>query len=111
MQAEAIEKLKHIWPNTPQNSSRPFSDKRFTVMWCPFHQGRLVGLSVYEPWPGEFWIQYCAEGCHHVSQQIEGLLMSKKPKVEIFVTSRGTIVYESRVSFGTLTRNATANVS
>ena len=88
MQSGAIEKLKRISPNTPQSWSRPFSDKRFTKMWCPFHQGRLVGLLVYEPWPGEVWIQYCAEGCHNVGQQIEGLLVNMEPKVEVYVTSR-----------------------
>jgi len=100
MQAEAIDKLKHVWPNTPDNFSRPFSDKRFAVMWCPFHDGRLVGLSVYEPWPGEFWIQYCAEGCWRVADKIEGLLKRRQPKVEVFVTARGTVVYESRRTLG-----------
>ena len=105
MQAQVIEKLKRTWPNTPLNWARPFSDKRFTQMWCPFHQGRLVGLSVYEPWAGEFWIQYCDESCHFVGQRIEGLLKDPEPRVEIYVTSRGTVVYESRRSFGSMTRN------
>jgi hypothetical protein len=103
MVAEAVEKLKHTWPNTPQNWCRPFSDKRFIEMWCPFHRGRLVGLSVYEPWPGEFWIQYCAEGCWNVGQQIEGLLTRQQPHVTSYVTTNGlTIVYEARWSLGGL---------
>lgn len=99
MQAEAIEKLQHVSPNTPGNFSRPYRDQRFFVMWCPFHDGRLVGLLVYEPWPGEFWVEYCAEGCPEVGRSIEGLLIRRQPKVKIYVTARGIIVYESRRVF------------
>ncbi len=63
MQAfEAIEVLSHLSPNTPENGSRPFSDKRFSQMWCPFHRRRQVGMLVYQDdWGGVVFT--CSEGC------------------------------------------------
>lgn len=59
---EALEILAHLPPNTPGGSEQPFSDKRFSKFWCPFHKGRKVWLQVYQPHPGAVAFT-CSEGC------------------------------------------------
>lgn len=60
--SEALEILSRLPPNTPFNSEQPFSDKRFTKMWCPFHNGRYVWLQVYRPYDG-YIVLSCSEAC------------------------------------------------
>ena len=59
---EALEILAHLPPNTPGGSEQPFSDKRFSKFWCPFHKGRKVWLQVYQPHPGAVAFT-CSEAC------------------------------------------------
>src|SRR5690349_10093796 len=98
MQAEALEKLKHIWPNTPENQPLPPSDPRFATMWCPFHKTRRVALHVYITDWGEPWFN-CNEGCLLIQQRIEALLTKQQPQVTSYVAfDASTIIYEARWS-------------
>lgn len=60
--SEAINVLSHLPPNTPTNVERPFSDKRFSKMWCPFHGEQRVPMLVYQPHKDEV-VFTCYEAC------------------------------------------------
>lgn len=100
MQVDALEKLSHVAPNSPQDDTQPFDDKRFSAMWCPFHGERKVLLLVYLTDWGELSF-LCNGGCPDVHRRIENLLAKREPNVTGYVTANGTrYVYESRWSLG-----------
>lgn len=100
LREDAIEFLCHVSPNSPQDTRRPYDDKRFLTMWCPFHGRRKVVLLVYVTHWGEPWF-LCGDGCLDVQGRIESLLATRKPKVESYFTSKGArAVYMARWSLG-----------
>lgn len=99
MQVGDIEKLKHVAPNTPLNGQRPFRDDRFSRMWCPFHNARLVGLLVYVSEWGEVQVT-CEDGCLWAQQRIEAILAEKTPQVFQYTTFSGATAFEAHWSLG-----------